>query len=224
MEKLKHILKTYKHGLIPIIYGIFYFALFVYLENRPISTFHMIRHPLDERIPFCEYFIIPYYLWFPYIASAVAAFVFLDKEKKDYTRLCIMLGVGMTFFLLFSYVYPNAISLRPTTITRDNIFVTLTKGIYSADTSTNVFPSIHCFNSLAVCTAIWHNKTFRKHLSIPIGSTVLCILIILSTMFVKQHSVIDVIGAFLMFLVLYVPLYLLPYYKSVRQSQSRICT
>lgn len=216
MKKWKEFLNTYKHGLIPIIYGIFYIIIFFYLENRSVAAFHIIKHPLDAKIPFCEYFIIPYYLWFPYIACTVAAFVFLDKEKKDYTRLCIMLGIGMTFFLLFSYIYPNALMLRPTTFTRDNIFVTLTKGIYASDTSTNVFPSIHCFNSFAVCAAIWHNKTFRKHRIIPIGSTVLCILIILSTMFVKQHSVIDVIGAFVMFLILYIPLYLVPLCKQFR--------
>lgn len=170
----------------------------------------MIYSPIDSKIPFCEYFIVPYYLWFPYIAVTVAAFVFLDKEKKDFTRLCITLGFGMTFFLLFSFLYPNAISLRPQTMAHDNLFTTLTRMIYASDTSTNVFPSIHCFNSLAVCAAIWHNKRMNQYPLLTISSTVLCALIILSTMFVKQHSIIDVIGAFVMFILLYIPLYLIP--------------
>lgn len=222
MKKCKQFLATYKHGFIPIIYGIFYFITFLYLENRPVEAFHMIWHPLDDIIPFCEYFIIPYYLWFPYIACSVAAFVFLDKEKKDFTKLCMILGIGMTFFLLFSYLYPNAINLRPTSIKQDNLFVSLTRGIYKADTSTNVFPSIHCFNSLAVCAAIWHNSLLRKHLLVPILSTLLTLTIILSTMFVKQHSLIDVIGAFVMFVILYIPIYLLPLLKQSRHNKQSL--
>lgn len=210
MRNLKAFFQTYKHGLLPIIYGVFYFIVYIYLEHREVASFHMLNTAFDERIPFCEYFILPYYLWFPYIAFSVAAFIFLDKEKKDYYKLCFILGFGMTFFLIFSYVYPNAIALRPENIARTNIFVTLTNRIYLADTATNVFPSIHCFNSLAVCFAFWHSHIFRQNRLLLLISTLLCCLIILSTMFVKQHSIVDVLGSFLLFFLLYLPVYVFP--------------
>lgn len=216
MKKILHKLKPYKHGCIPILYGIFYLICFFYLEQRPVEKFHMIHAGIDDRIPFCEVFIIPYYLWFVYIALSVAAFVFFDKEKKDFWKLCIALGFGMTFFLVFSYVYPNALQLRPDSFARDNIFVTLVKGIYASDTSTNVFPSIHCYNSMVVNVALCHSRQFKQYKGITISSNILCILIILSTVFVKQHSVIDVIGAFVMFLPFYFVLYFYPALKEKR--------
>lgn len=111
---------------------------------------------IDRKIPFCEYFVIPYYLWFLYVAATVVTFVFL--ERKDYYKLCLTLGVGMTLFLIVSYVYPNGLQLRPTTFARDNFCVSLVKAMYATDTPTNVFPSIHCFNSMACNAAICHNK------------------------------------------------------------------
>lgn len=216
MKMILQKLKPYRHGCIPVIYGIFYLICFFYLERRPVEKFHLIHAKIDDLIPFCEIFIIPYYLWFAYIAVSVAAFVFFDKEKKDFWKLCIALGFGMTFFLVVSYVYPNALQLRPESIARDNIFVTLVRGIYASDTSTNVFPSIHCYNSMVVNAAICHSPQFRKYKGITIGSNVLCMLIILSTVFVKQHSVIDVIGAFVMFLPFYFVLYLSPALKEKR--------
>ncbi len=216
MKRIMQKLKPYKHGSIPILYGIVYLICFFYLENRPVESFHVIHAEIDDMIPFCEVFIIPYYLWFAYIALSVAAFVFFDKGKKDFWKLCIALGFGMTFFLIFSYIYPNELHLRPDSFTRDNIFVTLVRGIYASDTATNVFPSIHCYNSMVVNVAICHNQQFRKYKSITICSNILSILIILSTVFVKQHSVIDVIGAFVMFLPFYLVLYLYPALKEKR--------
>ena len=66
--------------LLPILYGIFYVAVFSYLEKRPVDTYHVIKMQIDFKIPFCEYFIIPYMLWFLYIAGTVALFIFLDRK------------------------------------------------------------------------------------------------------------------------------------------------
>ncbi len=64
--------------LIPVLYGIFYVAVFSCLERRPVHSYKIIKMPIDFRIPFCEYFIIPYMLWFLYIAGTVALFIFLN--------------------------------------------------------------------------------------------------------------------------------------------------
>ena len=49
------------------------------------------------------------------------------------------------------------------------------------------------YNSICVNAAIWHSEEFKKHKAIRYGSAVLMVLIILSTMFLKQHSVFDVV-------------------------------
>ena len=72
------------------------------------------------------------------------------------------------------------------------MFTRLVIMIYSSDTSTNVFPSIHVFNSLAVHMSLTNCEALRDYKGVRYGSLVLTLLIIMSTMFLKQHSVIDV--------------------------------
>ena len=75
--------------------------------------------------------------------------------------------------------------------------------LYRTDTCTNVFPSLHVFNSLCACIAIHESEKVRTHKAVCISAYVLAGLIILATMFLKQHSVLDVIGAAVMAFVLY---------------------
>ncbi len=208
MKKMKTLLKTYGHILLPVLYAPFYVITFIYLENRPVDHIHMIEMSIDRYIPFCEYFIIPYYLWFAYIAATVVTFMFLDR--REYYKLCIMLGIGMTMFLFISYIYPNGLAIRPTEFARDNFCVDLVKFLHKSDTSTNVLPSIHCYNSIVANAAIWKNEKLRKKKGLCIGSLILCISILLSTLFLKQHSVMDLLTAVVMFVVCYVPIYIIP--------------
>ena len=132
---------------------------------------------------------------------------FYFKNKDEYFRLCTMLFTGMTIFLIVSTIYPNGHYLRPTTFARDNVFVHMVKWLYTTDTATNLFPSIHVYNSIAVNLAIWHSGNFRDKKIIRIGSAVLMVSIILSTMFLKQHSVFDVVTGIIMAVFMYMLIY-----------------
>ena len=110
------------------------------LEKR-VTTYHIIYSPIDGHIPFIEAFIVPYLLWFPYIAAVVLYLFFTNKN--DFYQSCIFLFSGMTIFLIVSAVYPNGDLLRPSTFPRNNIFTSLVKMVYAADTPTNILPSIH---------------------------------------------------------------------------------
>ena len=79
--------------------------------------------------------------------------------------------------------------------------------LYQRDTSTNVFPSIHVYNSVVAFIAINRCKALRKRKVIRAGAFILSTLIVLATVFLKQHSVVDVLGAFAMNAVLYVLIY-----------------
>ncbi len=189
-KKVNEFIAKYKHGLL-LLYFLIYLPWFGYLEENVTTHFHVIHVALDDKIPFCEYFIIPYMLWFAYVAWGVAYFFF--KNKNEYYKLCAFLFTGMTIFLVISTVYPNGHYLRPTTFERDNIFVQAVQWLYSTDTPTNLFPSIHVYNSLGINMAVWHSENFKKNKPVRYGSAILCISIILSTMFLKQHSVFDVV-------------------------------
>lgn len=187
------ILQKYKHGLIILFYAVIYMLLFAILEKRVDVDLHIIQTALDQHIPFCEYFVIPYLFWFAYMLIAVLFFIFINPDKKEYYQMILSLGTGMTLFLIISYVYPNGLNLRPTQMLRDNIFTDTVKMLYRRDTATNVLPSIHVYNSLAIHIALANSKMLKNRHLIKIGSFLLTCLIILSTLFLKQHSIIDVI-------------------------------
>ena len=63
MTRLKEFLFKYKHAII-ILYMPIYLLWFTSLEKRTNVHFTDIHCKIDDYIPFCEFFIIPYLLWF----------------------------------------------------------------------------------------------------------------------------------------------------------------
>ncbi|MCI7738809.1 MAG: phosphatase PAP2 family protein [Lachnospiraceae bacterium] len=185
-------IKKYKHGFVIVTYSILYLCIFQYLEQRHVYSYHLIHCALDDLIPFCEYFIVPYLLWFPYQVFVIAYFIFFNKEKREYYQLTLNLCMGMTVFLIVSWLYPNIQLLRPAVFTGDSLFIRAVQQLYSMDTPTNILPSIHVFNSIAIHLAICKCEQLKDKKWLKRGAGILTFLIILSTMFLKQHSVIDV--------------------------------
>mgnify|MGYP000388149172 CR=1 FL=1 len=66
-------------------------------------------------------------------------------------KLCLPVW---TIFLIISTIFPNGQDLRPVVFERDNVFVDMVRMLYRADTCTNVFPSLHVFNTLSVCVSL----------------------------------------------------------------------
>ncbi len=202
---MKKFLKQYKHGFISIAYIIIYLTWFAYIEKTVVHPSRLIHMKADDYIPFCEYFIIPYLLWFAYVAGAVVYFLF--KNKQDYYRLCTFLYTGMTIFLIISTLWPNGHHLRPHVFERENVYTMLVSMIYRADTPTNLWPSIHVYNSVGVHIAVLKNARLRQNKVVHISSLALCVSIILSTVFLKQHSLFDVITGLIMAAVMYLVVY-----------------
>lgn len=192
---MKTFFQKYKHALV-LLYGLIYMPWFIWLESRANLPYHVIHMWPDDLIPFVEAFIVPYLLWFVYV-PAVFIYLFF-KNKREFYQYCIFLFTGMTLFLLISTIYPNGHLLRPESFERNNIFIFATQILYRADTATNIFPSLHVYNSIAAHMAILNCQTLRNRPFIRHGSRLLMIAIILSTMFLKQHSCADVISGILL--------------------------
>ena len=203
-SRLNAFIEKNRHGFL-LLYFCIYFPWFHHLERTVTTHFHVIHTALDDMIPFCEYFIVPYLLWFGYVAWAVGYFYL--KNKYEYFKLCAMLFTGMTVFLVISTIYPNGHYLRPAYFEHNNIFIQMVKWLYATDTPTNLFPSVHVFNSIAVNIAVWHSDNFKKNKAVRYGSAVLMVLIILSTMFLKQHSVFDVVTGMVLAVFMYSVVY-----------------
>ncbi|MCC8168744.1 MAG: phosphatase PAP2 family protein [Clostridiales bacterium] len=196
--------EKYKHFCL-CFYFLGYLAWFAYLEKTVTTRFHVIHLTVDDYIPFCEVFVIPYLMWFVFIAWGVIYFGF--HNKKDYYRLCAFMFTGMTIFLIISTVYPNGHYLRPVSFENENIFTDLVQMVYSNDTSTNLFPSIHVYNSIAVYLAVHESEDLRNRRGMQFVTFIVMISIVLSTVFIKQHSMFDVLTAILLAGVMYMVVY-----------------
>lgn len=183
----------YAHVLL-LLYWPIYFLFFWLMEWWTARDFTYIHCPLDDIIPFCEYFIIPYHLWFFFILFIVVySFFFEVPVFKKYMWFIIL---TYTAACLIYFVFPNAQGLRPTTIETKNVFTALVQRLYRFDTNTNVCPSLHVIGSVAVCNAALHSKKL-SHPAVRALFVVLTVMISISTVFLKQHSVIDLLAALL---------------------------
>ena len=210
----KKYLKRCLFGLYVFIYLPWFFTLEHFIQPD-MPGIHILNTLLDDKIPFCEYFIIPYILWFFYVVGS-CIFMIYKASDKEFVQFALSLIIGMSLALTICMIYPNGLTLRPSYIP-DNICGKIVKGLYKTDTSTNVFPSIHVYNSLAVHIALAKCEALKNKPAVRYASLVLCILICMSTIFLKQHSVIDVIGGFALMAVMYVFIYVIDYKKIIKR-------
>lgn len=205
-KALKQFLLKYKHGLV-LSYFFIYMAWFTYLERTVTSNFTIIHSRLDDLIPFNEWFAIPYFLWFVYIAVTVVYFLF--TSKNDFYKYCAFLFIGMTICLIIYTIFPNGQDLRVdvNSLGRHNIMIDIMSKLYKIDTDTNVFPSIHAYNSIGAYIAIRKSEKLHSKKWLQRSSLILTILICMSTVFLKQHSVLDVFGACVLSIVMYTLVY-----------------
>ena len=174
------------------LYTIFYLSVFHYLEaNVPLRSI-LVHCRLDDLIPFNEWFVLPYCSWFLLLAGVTAALWWCDTASYD--KLCLTMFSGMTFCLIVYMILPNGLELRPAveTLGRDNPALRIMQLLWKADAAVNVCPSIHCQSSACMAMAFSHSKLAEGKPLRKVLAWVWAALICLSTVFTKQHSVIDV--------------------------------
>lgn len=180
-----------------LIYSIIYMIWFHILEVVPRHKYLTIIVPLDRKIPFLECFVVPYLSWFGYIFIGTILLYYKDRDMYD--RLITSMMIVETLFLLISTFLPNRQPLRLLEMPRDNVFTHLVAYVWKSDSPTNVFPSLHVFNAIAMTIALVRSRwkfTGKKWADRFI--IVWCVLICLATVFIKQHSVCDGIASCLL--------------------------
>ena len=169
-----------------------YFALFFLTENLiPYDKCHEVHCGLDELIPFCEYFLLPYVGWFGLVAGSLLYLMLYDIP--NFRRLSIYIMITQAGAMLCYILWPNIQLLRPETMPRDNFFTWVLAFVYRFDTPTGVLPSLHAAYSIAIWSVFQHRKETALwwRILLPIFVAV----IIAATFFAKQHSVLDALAA-----------------------------
>lgn len=173
------------------VFGLVFFAL----ERLWIpEEYHPVRCALDDLIPFCEFFLIPYLFWFVFLTGMVVYTLFFDVEA--FRSLMKFVAVSYTAALVIYLLFPTCQELRPVAFDRDNIFTRFLAGFYLFDTNTNVCPSLHVIGSVAVAFSAWNSRRFSSP-GWRFAFAATAALISVSTVFLKQHSAWDLLVALL---------------------------
>lgn len=199
---MKSILYRYRHAWV-FTYFIIYLPWYFGLQLRDIS-FHDVYVTIDAMIPFVSWFIYPYIYWFLFVAGTIAYLFFWHRQ--DFYKCVAFLFIGMTICLIIFTIYPTSFDHRPV-LEGNSLSIYLTEFIYQADKSQNVFPSIHVYNSIGCAIALIKCQDFKHSRIMQIFAIVSALMITLSTMFVKQHSILDAVAACLLAIILYILIY-----------------
>lgn len=170
--------------------AVLYWLLKLFQYNY--STFYL---NIDYTIPFIKYFVYVYDMFYPFMFLGLFLIYISDKTKYKNTLKCLIIGFVISDIIFL--IYPTII-IRPD-VKIDSLTNLVLYLTYYFDTpAINCFPSIHCLFMFQLIFSISSIKTKKIY---KVSSIVFAILVILSTLFIKQHYVIDVIVAFIICLI-----------------------
>lgn len=161
-------------------------------QYQPSGGFHEVSCVLDAWIPFWEGFVIPYLMWHICVIGLQLWLFYRDEDTfRRYSRyLMVTMSISTMIFLL----WPSCQNLRPASFPRDNALTNLVGLLYRADTNTNVCPSEHVIGAAGFYFAMMDWKKFQfPGKQIAVG--MLAFLMATATVFLKQHSVLDLLAA-----------------------------
>lgn len=181
----------YKHLLYLLGWPVYFLMYFLTEQIIPAENCYSVHCFLDDIVPFCEWFVIPYVGWYLLIVGSLIYFALYNPDNfKGMMKFIIVTQiVAMAIYIIF----PNRQDLRPEVFPRDNILTDCVRLLYSLDTNTNVCPSLHVAFSIGIAS------TWLKEKNASIVTKVIlvafCLSVCLSVAFVKQHSVVDIFAA-----------------------------
>lgn len=161
--------------------------------NTPTRGVHTLITSLDNAIPVVKWFVIPYVAWVGYLTITLIYLCFKDSTLAFKTILVFDLGL-LSCFIIY-YFYQTVGPVRPE-ITGNDLISRLLKYVYQIDQPYNCFPSIHVMSSYLMIRAIrncsWKNGWIKW------GIRSLSTSIILATLFIKQHVLMDVFASIIL--------------------------
>lgn len=184
--------------------------------REPVLTVHS---AIDDIIPFAPQFIYFYFAWYLYIS--IPLIWMAVSSRTDLYRMVFFLVIGMVVCHAFYIIIPSQIDFRGAAeeaiADKSGLTALMVRFIYMTDLPHNVFPSMHCFESIAIHITLCHSETGRKYKWMYPISLFISVMICLSTMFIKQHSFYDVIsGVALAFVIL--PIVYIPKWKFLQKK------
>jgi membrane-associated phospholipid phosphatase len=162
--------------------------------------------PVDGWIPFVPWMVWPYVLWYATVTFSLVWTGWWDGEEFKRLAAFIYLGMGSAYVVFL--VFPNGEYLRPAVSTLGTGWdFDVLRWIYANDTPTNCNPSLHVVDAMAVWIALGRDRRLGQRRWFRWALPLVSLGIIASTVTIKQHSIVDVLGglawAALWYLVVY---------------------
>ncbi|MCX6013247.1 MAG: phosphatase PAP2 family protein [Chloroflexi bacterium] len=157
-----------------------------YVLNNPGQSTHELNTIIDNWIPLVTWAVIPYVSWYLLLGITIIRFIIYGPVKFGHAALAafIILLISCLFYAFFQTIID-----RPE-IMRNDFPARILKFIYRNDNPYNAFPSTHSSLS-TLCIMLWRKNSSKV---IYIFICVCCVMIICSTVLVKQHYFVDIIG------------------------------
>ena len=188
-----------------LLYFPVYLLLFYVVEHAVTQGYWVSWCPLDDWIPFVRQFVYFYVLWYPLMVGMTLWLLVRDTRAFVRYGWTVILGLSASIALFF--LFPSIQELRPAQVSGSDLAAMLVRAIYAVDTNTNVFPSMHVVGTLAAVRAAWDTRSISGRMRWAIA--VLGVLINLSTVLIKQHSALDILGGAVLFAIVALPVYAL---------------
>ena len=167
--------------------ALFYWLIKFFQSNPVYIDFY-----LDDKIPFWGWLIYVYNMFYPF--CLLAFYLLYRNDKRAYYKGILSAMIGFVICNIIFLIIPT-IMYRPPTPSYDPLTNLVLKITYFFDEPPlNCFPSLHCLSCFQVIYSYIRSKcTLKRKTWIIICSS----LIIISTLFVKQHYIYDIVAAFL---------------------------
>jgi membrane-associated phospholipid phosphatase len=167
---------------------LFYFLTNTMAGNKERAV--ILKFALDDKMPVLPAFVIPYVLWFGFVA---AVFLYLVFDRGQGRRVYRHTGAVVLATILASvifFIYPTYVP-RPD-LAPDSWTSRLLLLIYAVDEPYNCFPSLHVAVAAINSISLWHYGP--RHFVFRLATILLAVLIMFSTVLTSQHYWPDVLG------------------------------
>lgn len=160
-------------------------SLYVPINSYTNSSANVFSLPLDEKIPLVPTFVVPYLSFFLFLPWTL--FSLMITKSRLYRETCYSLMIA-SFVSYAVYMLCHTTIIRPHVV-GCGIAGRLVAFLYLIDPPFSCFPSLHSSLS-TIAVLYWFRSGSRaRYVVLTWG-----VLIILSTVMVKQHHILDALG------------------------------
>jgi len=180
-----------KNSILIVIYAIVALHLYDVIAEISVQLHEptTLFTPIDHLVPFISAFAIIYvFIFYPFVIYTLGYFMYIKPEKANRFFIAIMIIYAISYM---TYLIFPVMMIRPKELPDDFLSRVMAK-YYESDPPYNCFPSLHAANATITAYYLGREKPEYKYVF-----WLIAFLVMLSTLFVRQHVIADEIAGFL---------------------------